>query len=433
MVVKERIFLILRKKSIQDVSLVYLGSLLNGVSIFLINIFLGRILEKSLFGIFSLSVMVLSTVAEMSDFGLNAGLLRFAPYYLMSREYEKLKQLVKTIWRWRISLSVVLTFGGVIMSPFLATYLFNNSAVYPYLVFSFLGIGGVILVGFTSAYLQASQNFLINSVVQSLKGLLRLLFVFFLYIIGVRDLFAYLFVYLAIPWILFIFTYKYLPKGFRLTQVEIEIKQKINSQLSKFSFWLTIWSFSAILSSRIDQVMVSHFLGLESVAVYGMAFQFVYIYTLAAQSITAVLIPKFSALKNNNEILFFLKKIVKYVSLAVFILGVLVFISQYVIGFIFGYKYIESTPIYIVLSYATLLGFFGIPASLIITTFNRTRLVAYSGFLQLVINFLLNFLLVPRFGVVGAAYTFGVGIICSLVYNLSCAIYLMKRRILEVV
>jgi O-antigen/teichoic acid export membrane protein len=428
-----RFITILKKKALHEVSFVYTGALINGLSLFCINIFLGRILEKNLFGVFSLSIMVLSAVAEMSDFGLNGGLLRFAPYYLAQGEESKLKQLVKTIWRWRVWLSAILTFGGIAVSPLLAQYVFNRPEITRQLMFAFLGIGGVVLVGFTSTYLQASQKFLTNSIMQSLKGVLRLALVVVLYLIGVRDVFSYLFIYIFIPWVLFLFSYKYLPPSFRGVQIEEEVKQKMHSQLAKFSFWLTIWSLSAILASKVDQIMLSNLMGLEKVAVYTMAFQFVYVYSLALQSITAVLMPKINALKTNEELWGFAKRIMKWVAPLVLLLILAIYISQFVIGFVFGHKYTESIPVYMFLSYSMLVSFIAIPTSLIITAFNKTQLVAYSGFLQLIINFVLNLVLIPRFGVMGAAYTFGVGLATAFLYNLICSVYLLKKKQIQIV
>lgn len=431
--IKSTFFTFFKKASLHQVFFVYLGFLLNGTSLFLVNIFLGRILEKNLFGIFALSILVLSTVAEMSDFGLNGGLLRFAPYYIAQKEENKLKQLVKTIWQWRVWLSVILTCAGVVFSPFLAMYIFNNPEITKYLAFSFLGVGGVVLVGFTSTYLQARQKFLTNSLVQSLKGLLRLILVLVCYACGVQNVFIYLLIYIAVPWVLFLYSYKYLPNGFRVVEIEDETKRSMHAQLAKFSFWLTIWSLSAILASRIDQVMLSRLMGLDKVAVYAIAFQFVYIYSLILQSVTAVLMPKINGLQTKGELWLFSKRILLWIVPLILFLIPIIFISQYVVSYIFGAKYVESIPVYMVLSYSMLISLIGIPASLIITVFNKTKLVAYSGFLQLIVNLLLNIILIPRFGVMGAAYTFGLGVLVSLVYNLVCAIFLFKREKLSVI
>ncbi len=421
------------KRSLREVAFVYLGALINGASLFCINIFLGRVLEQSLFGIFTLSILVLSTVAEMSDFGLNGGLLRFAPYYLANNEEEKLKQLVKTIWRWRVSLAIALTVFGIALSPLIASYVFNQPKIVYYIMFSFLGVGGVILLGFTSTYLQASQRFVSNSLFQVLKGTLRLALVVILYLSGINNLFVYLSVYIFIPWILFFISYRFLPHNFLKVSVDDEIKKQLHSQLARFSFWLVVWSLSAIVASRIDQIMVSNLMGLEQVAVYSMAFQFVYIYTIAQQSITTVLMPKMNGLKSVDEVRIFSKKVFQWLVPVVLMVGLLIYPSKYIIQFIFGYKYVESIPIYLVLSYSMLVNFSAIPFALIITAFNQTRIVAISGIVQMTLNILLNFVFIPRFGTVGAAYAFGLSSVFTFVVSFVCTNYLLRNKKIEVV
>ncbi len=203
--------------------------------------------------------------------------------------------------------------------------------------------------------------------------------------------------------------------------------------MAKFSFWLTIWSLSAILASRVDQIMLSNLMGLEKVAVYSMAFQFVYVYSLAQQSITTVLMPKMNSLRSNVELVQFCRRALVWLIPLTIIIGILIYPSKIIIGFVFGHKYVEALPVYLVLSFSMLINFIAIPFSLLITAFNRTHLVAFSGFLQLAVNLALNFVLIPRFGVIGAAYTFGLGIMLSFLYNAVCSWYLLRFKQINVV
>lgn len=434
MLLSSRLIIWLKSKTfLRDVSLVYFGSIINGVSLFLINLVLARALEKDWFAIFSLAILALSTAAEMSDFGLNGGLLRFAPAYLASGEENKLKQLVKTIWRWRLWLSIVLTVGGIILAYPISQYIFKQPLLTRYFAFSFLGIGGVILLGFISAYLQASQRFFQNSLIQVIKGLSRLILVVVLAWLGVRNLYVFLGIYIIIPWILFAFSHHYLPKRFTSVVIDDEVKKSLHKQLARFSFWLTIWSLSAIVASRVDQVMLSYLLGLSDVALYAVAFQFVYLYSLASQAISSVLLPKINQLQSKEEIALFVKKVFRWL-IPVIILGlIVVYPSQYVIEWLFGQKYVAAMPLYLVLSVSMLLSLIAIPFSLVITVYNKTQLVAFSGFLQLIINVVLNFLFIPKFGNLGAALTFALGIILSLLYNWFCAAYLLKTQQVKIV
>lgn len=414
-------------KTLHEAVFVYGGAVANGGALFALNIVLAHTLSKENFGAFSLAILVLGTVAELSDFGLNAGFLRFAPYYRERNEVGKLKQLVKTVWRWRLVMSVLLTLGGIIFAKYIAVYIFKQPAITDLLRLSFLGVGGVILLGFVNTYLQAIQRFSLTSIVQGLKGILRLLIIVVLLMCGVTNLYILILVYLLIPWILLVALYHKLPKNFNNVEVEVDVKKKMHSQLARYSFWITIWSFSAIVSSRIDQILISNFLDLGQVAIYSVAFQFIFIYSLAIQSISSVLIPKINKIASKEELITYSKKVFKWIVPVAIVLAFCIYPSQYVVAFIFGEKYAASMPLYIYLSYFTLINFLAIPLPLIISVYNRTDLIAFSGFLQLIINVVCGLLFIPRYGVIGAVFAFGIGTVIVHVYSALVVMYLFKK------
>lgn len=416
------------KKFVRDATYTYASSLLNGASLFLISVILGRHFSKEWFAVFSLSILVLSTVAEMSDLGLNGGLLRFAPFYIAHREFDKLKQLVKTIWKWRVTMAALITLGGMALAYPLSHFVLKQEGITGYLTFSFIGIGGVIFLGFINTYLQASQRFFYNAGLQTLKGVTRLILILVLMLLGAQNLYYYLAVYIFVPWVLCITSFYVLPKNFLNVDVSVEVKKNIHSQLAKFSAWLTIWSLFSIVSSRIDQVMISRFLGLEEVAIYAAAYQLIQLYPYIAQSITAVLSPKINSLTTAADMKVFLKRALAWIAIVMGVVSILVYPSQYLITLLFGQGYIHSLPVYLVLAYSLVLNLCTVPFSLVITAYNRTYLMAFSGVVQLVVNVAGTILLIPRFGVMGAGYTFMLGIIVSVLYNICCAYYLLKNK-----
>lgn len=419
---------IIKKRAIREASIVYVGACINGLSLFLINVILARSLEQTKFAIFSLTIMVLATIAEMSDFGLNGGLARFAPYYIRNHEENKLKQLLKIIWQWRIWMSFGLTIGGIVVADFLADTLFHQPILSSYLRFSFLGIGGVILLGFTSTYLKAQEWFMFDTKVQSFKGLLRVFGIGILVLFGIENLFWFLGIYIMIPWILFFISYRKLPQGFRRASLNIDDKKALTNKLTQFSFWLTIWSLSAIVAGRIDQIMLSSMLSLKEVAIYTTAFQFIFIYLLGLQSVNAILTPKLSSIPNKREVVVYIKRLLKYLFPVWVLLCVAIYASQFMVTMIFGNTYSESVPVYVWLSMSMSFNFLGLPFSFIPQLFNKTQIVALSGVIQLVLNIVLNLYLIPRYGVMGAAYTFTIGVIVSILFNFGVSLYLLKNK-----
>ncbi len=433
MFLKDKVWNVIRNKSLHQTSFVTFGSLINGGSLLLLNIILAKILSQESFGIFALSVLALSAMAEVSDFGLNMGLLRFAPYYISSKQDDKLKQLLKTVWRWRVVLVSILTAGGVLFSYPLAKYLLGEADVSPYLMYSFLGIGGVVFLGFLNNFLQSKQNFFYQASLQSIKGLLRLFVVLILALLGVKNLFAYLSVYITVPWILFLSNFHVLPKKFWQVKIDEDIKKQMHSQLAKFSFWITAASLMAIVTGKIDQVMISHYLGLKEVAIFTIAWQFIQVFPIIYGSISSVLMPKISSLDNKEAVLKFTFRVFKWIFVAVLVIACFIYPSQYLIQILFGEKYIEAMPLYLILAFNMLLNILSVPFSMLVTIFNKTHIITASSFFQLIILVICNMFFIPKYGIIGVAYTHTVVLAVNLVWNLGWSIFLIKRRELKVV
>ncbi|MEI8361411.1 MAG: oligosaccharide flippase family protein [bacterium] len=426
MINKTSLIKFFKTQTLREVLFVYFGSIVNGVSLFLVTVLLGNHLTKNDFGIFTLSVMVLTVTAELSDFGLNAGLLRFGPQFLAKGEEESFKKFVKTIWHWRVKISLLLTLGGLALAYPLAKYIFKQPEIYYYLLFSFIGIGGTVLLGFINSYLQTVQKFKNNSQLQIVKGLSKLLLIALFVFTGSQNLYLFLAVFIFTPWLIYFYYFKFLPAGFNRLAVSALEKKDFNSRLGNFSLWLTINHLFAIVAGKIDQVVVSNYLGLEQLAIFSIAMQFLYFYSVGIGSITSVITPKINALLNKDQLRAYIIKSYKAI-VPLFLAGIfLIYPTKFFIILLFGAKYVDSIPAYLILSYSMLFSLAGVPLSSIMIFFNKPKLIALLGFVQLAVNLGANLYLIPRYGIIGASLAYGVGVLFSLLYTILISTYLFK-------
>jgi O-antigen/teichoic acid export membrane protein len=418
----------LKTRTLKETIFVFSGALINGGLIFLINSLLGQKFSKEWFGIFSLVIMTLSVAAELSDFGLNGGMLRFGPYYLNSGEDGKFIKMMKVIWSWRVKISIVLTIGGILLSYPISQYIFGQPQIYKYLSLSFVGIGGVILLGFICSYLQVQQKFLLNSILQSLKGVTRFLLVAIFLLAGSMSLYFYIGAFVFAPWIVLAGYLFFHPAIFIKEKVGTEERREINKKLGNFGFWLAINSFFVITAGKIDQIMVSHILDLEQLAIFSVALQFLYFYTIGLQSIGTVITPKVNSFRNRMELKHYIMKSFKII-VPVFFAGlILIYPTKFLILLFFGQKYIDSIIPYLILSYSTLCGLLFLPFGFVLTVYSKTNLVALSGVMQFVINIILNWLFIRAYGVIGAAIAYGISSVLINLYYFFCSMYLIKHK-----
>ncbi len=102
-----------------------IGSLINGGLGLLFYILLARILGPSDFGLLTVSIVTLTLISDIADFGTNTGLVRHVSAYLNSDKHKALRFLKLSL---EIKLLVwigVLTLG-VYLAPVIAQQIFNK-------------------------------------------------------------------------------------------------------------------------------------------------------------------------------------------------------------------------------------------------------------------------------------------------------------------
>lgn len=420
-------------KAAFQASVVYAGMLGNGACLFLVNVFLGRFLDKASFGSFSLAILALSTLAELSDFGLNAGFLRYGSYYSAQGEEGKLLQLVRVVWRWRVRLSVVLTVFGVAFARPIAEIILNAPSLAGTLAFSFIGVGGTVFLGFIATYLQLRERYVANAAVQFLKGFLRFAFIYAMVHAGFAGPYALILGFIVVPWVLFIFASRFLPAGFYSAPSHASEYSAVSRQLKSYSFWIALWSFAAIFSGRVEQIVLSSLMGLEAVAIFAAASQFMQVYSLGAQAVSTVLSPKASAVRSARELSSLMYRSFRPLIALSFALIPFIVLSSRLIPFVFRTSYAEAMPVYIILSVGYIGFMLNAPFSLAISAYNKTSFYAVLGAFQITSSILLNYLLIPLFGVVGAALAFTLSIFSVLFLTSIFASYLIRTRQISVV
>lgn len=166
---------------------------------------------------------------------------------------------------------------------------------------------------------------------------------------------------------------------------------------------------SAVLSMtylRVDQVLLGQMLGDKEVGVYSVAVRLAEILTLVSMVIYASTLPSILEAKRVSDELFY-ERLQKLYNLMVFI-GYAVAIpttvfSGVIINKLFGSEYEHAAPMLTILTWSSVMMNLGIARSGFLTAMNWTRLHLASAVIAAVCNIVLNVLLIPRYGGVGAA------------------------------
>ncbi|MBA5607588.1 flippase [Duganella sp. FT3S] len=161
----------------------------------------------------------------------------------------------------------------------------------------------------------------------------------------------------------------------------------------------------ASLSARTDQLMLGWYTGYTQVGIYGAALRLSEIWWTFAPILMNSLSPKYIFnIHGDGELRENIAKIMAILALTSLlpVLAILA-LGQYAIPLLLGKQYVAALPVLHVHIFMAVLVFFDAPtAQYLLARDRQSQLVWRSAFL-LTLNLLLNYLLVPRLGALGAA------------------------------
>ncbi len=176
--------------------------------------------------------------------------------------------------------------------------------------------------------------------------------------------------------------------------------------LVKKAFPFAILSILGLIHYKVDYFMISKLLGTEELGLYAAAYKVFDNIVMLGVAFNTALFPTISTLFRESKeklrgVYEGLQKNFTILSLPLTIL--IFFFAKEIILLLYGDQYYESINIMMILSWAFGIIFFSIPMRLIINNSDLIiKLVPYS-LATTSMNILLNFVMIPRYGIMGAA------------------------------
>ncbi len=170
--------------------------------------------------------------------------------------------------------------------------------------------------------------------------------------------------------------------------------------------WPLLLSAAAIMVyTRANFIILGELGGNIEVGIFAVAYRFVEIWFIIPVVILRSFIPSIVEAKEIGEALFYLRLQKLYNLLAFigyFAAVVTTIFSHQIIGLLFGEAYKRAAPMLTVLTWAGIFANLGIARSAFLTTMNWNRVYLLTISLGCATNIILNFMLIPKYGAMGA-------------------------------
>ncbi len=177
-------------------------------------------------------------------------------------------------------------------------------------------------------------------------------------------------------------------------------------QLFKESWPLIFSSALQIIYTKTDQIMIKHFLNDEQVGIFYVSDKFSFMFFFIPSIIVSTLAPRiYEAREQNKEL--FEKRVQELMNIQVVVMLTIIFgvslLGPTVVELVYGPEFIDSGKILPFHVWGGLFMAIGGAASTFLLAINMERIVFMKTLFGAVANIALNIILIPKYGVMGAA------------------------------
>ncbi len=207
--------------------------------------------------------------------------------------------------------------------------------------------------------------------------------------------------------ILYSIAYFYLRTKFYGTINKLKFNKTIAISILKDSFPLIFASAFYVIYARIDQVMIKYMLDATSVGLYDAAVRISELSYFVPNIIVAALFPAIINAKKSSDELYYkrLKKLLYSLAIMSTLIAIVTtFLSRELILIIFGAKFIEALPVLRIYVWSNIGAALNLFVQQVLVAENLTKHISVTTFCGMIVNVVLNIYLIPKYGMVGAAF-----------------------------
>lgn len=395
---------------------IFAGFFVSKILALFYRVILTRFLEPAGIGIFSMGLAVLGIMTVFAGLGLYQGVLHFIAVYDGRNKKEKVKGTILGGIKMQIAGSCLFCVAMFLLAEPIALYFFKQPELVLVLqVLSFTIPFQIVtsnLMIITQAFKKIKYKVLLRNLVENI---LKLVLTASLLFLGMGVLGAAAGLALSSAVIFVAALYVVNKKVYRI----FDSKQRPEynfSELAGYSWPLFAVGFFSIVMSTADTISLGILSTAYNTGIYSVAFPTAEILSLPSFALISLFLPVATGLyarKKMGELSKTYKTVVRWVFSATMpcMLFTVIF-SADILSTIFGSVYAQGAAALAVLAIGifaeSVLG----PVSSMLECIAKTKLVLLNTVIASVLNVLLNFALIPLFGIAGAAIATAMSFFC---------------------
>ena len=425
------------QKIAKGTGIIFIGTIIGMLLGFVSRVIIVRNITQSEYGIYSLALVLTTIFVTISTLGLQEGSTRYIAYFRGKKEERKIRGVISSSLKIALIASIIFSLILFLSSDIISDNIFHSSELStPLKIFS-AAIPFTVLIGiFTSLFRgfgRVEPNVYFQNILRSVIFILFLVGAILLGVSFLGVLYAYL-ASIVLTCIAFaIYTIKKLPLPAFSVKKDADAATSINSigkELLRFSLPLLLTAMFFMLMTQIDTLMLGYFKTSDIVGLYNGAFPIAQLIFLPLSSMLFIFIPIASQLYSKgliDELRRNYTVLTKWIwSATMPALLILLLFPETVLNLFWGARYIPASTALQILAVGFSINNFVGPNGNTMVVIGKTRFLMWAGLVCVITNVILNIVLIPPLGIVGASVASLTSIVLLNIF-ISVKLYLLVK------
>jgi len=390
-----------------------LGILFMNAMAFVNNVVITRILGADSYGLFVLATNVFTFIAIIPQLGFNNTIIRYVSYYTGKGEDAKAKGTILFGFKILLILSLMVLVISFFISPLISESIFERPELTPLLKIILLSLPFAVIAGIFYSSLNGLK--LIKYQVLAANILNPLIFFLLIIIVfwaGYR-LTGLIWIMVAMGVISLALSYYFLNNNYfkhkRNLQPQIDKKELVNFAIPVY---LNQFLNSAIKFAPI--FIMGYFLTNKDIGIFNVGFRIAMLVSVSLGAFRLIFSPAISALfaKNNKQLIDQLyKTITKWIfTIALITFCIIILFAEPVLN-IFGKEFTTGINVLLLLIFGELINAgVGLVGNIIVMS-GRPKVALFNAGINFLTILTLCYLLIPDYGIVGAAFSYALTVV----------------------
>jgi len=355
-------------------------------------------------GIYELAFTCIILLSVVARFGLDGAIVRYIGVFMANSEVGAVRWLYKKSMLFSALFSIAL--GGIVflLAPWLSTLFGDDDMTLPFKWAAF-AIPFFTLMNMNAETLRGFKRMVAYSFLQQGTVIFVAAIIFLLWwnpdAVGLSGVKAF-FIASAV-----LFLISQLNVGQRFAKISaLVIPRTSFNEVVRVAWPIFLSSSIFMIISWTDTLMIGYFLDKADVGVYRIAFRISTVITFTQFAINGIAAPMIATHYHKGDMLG-LRKLIHKIGLFNFLFSmpiflIIIFAPTFLLG-LFGQEYVEGKNILLMLSFGQVVFALSGPVMYILTMTKHEKLALYIMYLTAIINLVGNAVLIPAYGLQGAA------------------------------